>query len=59
MEFSLNFGTGLQYPRFFDLKLMYSYVIEIAESEYNLGLHGKALLSKILLFLQIKMTKTI
>ena len=36
---------------------MYSYVIKVADSESNLGLHGKALVSEILIFLQIKMTK--
>ena len=32
---------------------MYSYVIEVADSESDLGLHGKALVSEILLFLRI------
>ena len=38
---------------------MYSYVIYNADSKSDLGLHGKVLVSKILLFLRIKMTKTI
>ena len=34
-------------PPLFDLKLLYSYVIEVADSEYDLGWHGKALVSEI------------
>ena len=42
------FGTGLQPPPpLFDLKIVYSYVIEVADSESDLGLHGKALVSEI------------
>ena len=36
---------------------MYSYVIEVADSESDLGLHGKALGSEILLFIRIRITK--
>ena len=38
------------------LKLVYSYVIEVADSEYQLHLHYKALVSEILLFLRIRVT---
>ena len=30
-------------PPPFDLKIVYSYVIEVADSESDLGLHGRAL----------------
>ena len=42
-----KFGTGL-HPPLFDLKIVYSNVIEVAESD--LGLHGKALVSEIFAF---------
>ena len=42
-------------PRLFDLKFVYFYVIEVADSKSNLNLHGKSLISKILLFLKIIM----
>ena len=37
-------------PPLFDLKLGYSYVIEVADSESDLGLHDKALVSEIFAF---------
>ena len=37
-------------PPLFQLKLVYSYVIEVAYFESDLGLQGKALVSEILLF---------
>ena len=42
-------GTTLQNPPppLFDLKIVYSYVIEVADSDSDLGLHGKALVSEI------------
>ena len=44
-------GTGLENPPLlFDLKILYSYVIEDADSESDLGLHSKALVSKIFAF---------
>ena len=43
-------------PPLFDLKLVYSYVIEIADSESKFDMHGKALVSEILLFIRIKVT---
>ena len=45
-------GTGLENPPppLFDLKIVYSYVIEVADSEYDLGLHGRALVSEIFAF---------
>ena len=46
-------------PLLVDLKVGYCYVIEVADSKSDLGLHSKTLISKILLFLRIKMTKTI
>ena len=32
---------------FFDIKIVYYYVIEFSDSESNLGLHDKSLVSKI------------
>ena len=43
-------------PPLFDLKVVYSYVIQVADSESDLGLHGKALVSEILIFLQLRVT---
>ena len=44
-------GTTLQTPPpLFDLKIVYSYVIEVPDSESDLGLHGKALVSEIFAF---------
>ena len=43
-------------PPLFDLKIVYSYVIEDADSESNLGLHGRALVSEIMVFLRIRVT---
>ena len=37
-------------PPLFDLKIVYPYVIEVADSESDLGLHGKALVSEIHVF---------
>ena len=37
-------------PPLFDLKIVYSYVIEVADSESDFGLHGKALVSEIFAF---------
>ena len=52
-----KFGTGLQPPPpLVDIKIVYSYVIEVADSESDLGLHGKALVSEILVFLRIRVT---
>ena len=47
-------GTGLQIPPIFDLKIVYSYVVEVADSESDLGLHSKALVSEILAFYHLK-----
>ena len=52
-------GIGLLTPPpLFDLKIkiVYSYVIEVADSESDLGLHCRALVSEILLFLRIRVT---
>ena len=43
-------------PPLFDLKIVYSYVIEVADSESDLGLHDKPLVSEILIFLRIRVT---
>ena len=43
-------------PPLFDLKLVYSYVIEVADPESDLGLHGRALVSEIMVFLRIRVT---
>ena len=37
-------------PPLFDLNIVYSYVIEVADSESDLGLHGRALVSEIFVF---------
>ena len=37
-------------PALLDLKIVYSYVIEVADSESDLGLHGRALVYKIFAF---------
>ena len=37
-------------PPLFDLKLVYSYVVEVADSESDLGFHGKPLVSEIFAF---------
>ena len=44
------FGTGRENPPLFDLKIVYSYVVEVSDSEYDLGLHGRALVSEIFAF---------
>ena len=49
-------GTPGDPPPFFDLKLVYSYVIEVADSESDLGLHGKPLVSEKMVFLRIRVT---
>ena len=46
--------VGKTPPPLFDLKIVYSYVIEVADSESDLGLHGKTLVLKILIFLRIR-----
>ena len=44
-------GTGRETPpTLFDLKIVYSYVIEVADSESDLGLHDRALVSEIFAF---------
>ena len=55
MQRAKNFGTP-EDPPLFDLKLVYSYVIEVADSESDLGLHGKPLVSKKMVFLRIRVT---
>ena len=40
----------LSAPPIFDLKIVYFSVFEVGDSESGLGLHDKALVSKILLF---------
>ena len=37
-------------PPLFDLKLVYSYVVEVADSESDLGLHGNPLVFEIFAF---------
>ena len=43
-------------PPLFELKLMYSYVIELADSESDLGFFNSALVSEIMVFLRIRVT---
>ena len=38
----------------FDLKIVYSYVIDVADSESDLGLHGSALVSEIFAFYHLE-----
>ena len=45
-----NFRHWYTPPPLFDLKIVYSYVIEVADSESYLGLHGRALVSEIFAF---------
>ena len=44
------------YPPLFDLKLVYSYIIEVPDSEYDFDLFSTTLVSKILLFLRIRVS---
>ena len=41
-------------PPLFDLKLVYSYVIEVADSESDFGLFSTALVSEIIAFYHLK-----
>ena len=43
-------------PPLFDLKVVYSYVIEVADSESELGMFSTALVLEVLLFLRIRVT---
>ena len=43
-------------PPLVDLKIVYSYVIEVADSESDLGLHGRGLVSEIMVSLRIRVT---
>ena len=43
IKFYLNIRSWSGNPPLFDLKIVYSYVIEVADSESDLGLHGRAL----------------
>ena len=54
-----QFGTGFTKapPSLLDLKIGYCYVIEVADSKSDLGLHGTTLISKILLFFSNKSNK--
>ena len=49
-----NNGTTLQNPPAFRPKTVYSYVIEVADPESDLGLHDKALVSKIFSFYHLE-----
>ena len=48
------FNNNLHFPLLFNLKIVYSYVVEIADSESNHGLHGEALVSKILTYYNLQ-----
>ena len=50
----INIPALLYNPPLFDLKLVYSYVIEVADSESDLGLHGKSLVSEIFAFYHLE-----
>ena len=52
----MNFTTQHWFinPRPFDLNLVYSYVIKVADSEYQLRLHSNILVSKIFAFYQLQ-----
>ena len=43
-------GLTTPLPLLVGLKIVYSYVIEVANYEFDLGLHGEALVSEILAF---------
>ena len=43
-------------PPLFVLKIVYSYVIEAADSKSDLGLYGRALVSEMMVFLRIRVT---
>ena len=46
-----NYGANRETPPpLVDLKIVYSYVIEVADSESDLGLHGRGLVSEIFAF---------
>ena len=47
-------GTTLQPPPAFRTKLMYSYVIEVADSESDLGFFSTALVSEIFAFYHLE-----
>ena len=49
-------GTPLQPPPLFRLKLVYSYVIEVADSEYQLRFDRRPLVSEIFIFPRIRVT---
>ena len=53
---SCSFRPKSPYRCLIDLKLVYSYVIEVADSESDFGLHNKTLVSEILLFIRIRVT---
>ena len=53
-NFSRKSGVGGDFLQ--EYQLVYSYVIEVADSESDFGLHKKALVSEILLFIRIKVT---
>ena len=48
--YNIFFALLYNPPPLFDLKLVYSYVIEVTDSESDLGLHGKALVPEIFAF---------
>ena len=57
MRYCTNIGTPRETPLpLFDQKLVYSYVIELADSESDLGLFSTALVSEIMVFFRIRVT---
>ena len=49
----------VSHPTISDLKIVYSYVFETADSESDLSLHSSALISEIFAFLRKRVTITI
>ena len=43
-------------PSLFELKIEFSYVIEVADSESDLGLHNTTLVSELLAFVRIRVS---
>ena len=48
--------AGIQNPPLIDLKIVYSYVIEVADFESDLDLNGRPLVSEIMVFLRNRVT---
>ena len=56
LKLFVEFWVLLENPPHFELKLMYSYVIELADSKSDLVFFSSALVSEIMVFLRIRVT---